>query len=158
MLYELVLLIRPDVSMGQIGDFYKAISTMLESNGGKVEASEYWGFKTLAYPIEKRSKAHYVFLGISSPETYLKEIYHYLKFQSDIMRFLLVRKPEGFVLPTPLFYSPLSEAISGVGPSSPVRSSESASISSVEDDDLGLGLGGENLDADDSVDADLALS
>lgn len=124
MFYEFVAVIRPDVPMSRIGEFYSEVSSLVEKEGGKIEGAEYWGFRTLAYRIEKRGKAHYVFLGISLKESGLRPLEHYLKFQPDLMRFLIVRKPEGFTFPTPLYHSDLKDAISGIGPSSPVRSVE----------------------------------
>jgi small subunit ribosomal protein S6 len=126
MFYELVLLVRPDVSMGQIGELFQSIKTLIQDQQGSIDAAEYWGFRTLAYRIEKRAKAHYVFLVLNTKETSLKPLYHYLKFQRDVMRFLLIKKPDGVTLPTSLYQSDLGDAVAGIGPSSPVVSSAPA--------------------------------
>lgn len=123
MFYDVVLLIRPDIAMGYIGDITDKIKEIVENKSGRVVCSEYWGFRTLSYRVKKKSKAHYVFLGISADSNVLEDLHHYMKFHKDILRFLFVRNEENFSgQNTPLFHSTLSEAISGVGPASLVVS------------------------------------
>lgn len=107
MFYECVLIIRPDVSSKYVIELVQGVQEVIESNGGKVQASEYWGFRTLAYRIQKRAKAHYVCLGIQAPS--LEALQRHLKFHRDLLRFLCIKKPKGLEFPTPLFHSSLAD-------------------------------------------------
>ena len=98
MFYECILLIRPDVSAKHVSEVTRVLQGIIEKDGGQVIATEYWGFKTLAYRIEKRAKAHYVCLGISVES--LTPIYAHLKFHRDILRHLFIKKPKGLTFPT----------------------------------------------------------
>lgn len=114
MLYELVLLFRPDIVLGDLGDSLAALTQLIQKEGGSIEAEEYWGFRALAYRVEKRSKAHYMFLGIKMPSPGLNAIRHYLKFNKGILRFLFVQAPEGFQTPTALYVSSVANAVAGI--------------------------------------------
>ena len=59
--YEFVLIINPDYSMSQVLEVFKRIETEVQGSKGTFSEPEYWGFRTLAYPINKRNKAHYVY-------------------------------------------------------------------------------------------------
>lgn len=107
MFYECVLVIRPDISDKQVGIIAQTIKELVEKEGGSVEGGEYWGFRTLAYRVHKRGKAHYICLGLKLPS--LKALQHHLKFHRDLLRFLILKKPKGLEFPTPLFHSALGE-------------------------------------------------
>ena len=79
----------------------------IEKSGGKVHATEYWGFRSLAYPLAKRAKAHYVCLGMEASS--LEALNHYLKFHKDLLRFLFIKKPKGLEFPTLLLHSSLAD-------------------------------------------------
>jgi small subunit ribosomal protein S6 len=98
MFYECTLLIRPDVSAKHLSEVTRVLQGIIEKNGGKLIATEYWGFKTLAYRIEKRGKAHYVCLGIEVPS--LQPIYDHLEFHVDVLRHLFIKKEDGLTFPT----------------------------------------------------------
>lgn len=106
--YELVLMIRPDTASRQISDIAHAIMKLIQDAHGEIIGSEYWGFRTLAYRVKKRAKAHYVYLAFAAES--LDGIYQYLKFHADVLRFLMLKQDSReIVLPTPLFYSTLQD-------------------------------------------------
>lgn len=98
--YECVLIIRPDVSMRYVKDVIEKTTRVLEEQGGRVEAVEYWGSRILAYKIKKRSRAYYVCLGIATNN--LEPLYEYLKFNTDLLRYACIAQPKGLNFPTPL--------------------------------------------------------
>ena len=107
MFYECILLIRPDVSAKHVSEVLRIIANIIEKEGGQVIATEYWGFKTLAYRIEKRAKAHYVCMGISAQS--LEPVYAHLKFHRDVLRHLFIKRPKGLNFPTVQMQSSLSD-------------------------------------------------
>lgn len=105
--YECILIIRPDVSVRQVSSVIESVQEVLEKSGGSFHEGEYWGFRTLAYRILKRAKAHYVCLGISAPK--LEDLQRHLKFHRDVLRFVLIHRPKGLKFPTPLFQTSLTD-------------------------------------------------
>lgn len=113
MIYELVLLFRPDVSMADLGATLKDLSALIKKDGGAIDVEEYWGFRTLAYRVEKRSKAHYFFMGIRIAPDKLDVIRHYLKFHKGLLRFLLTKALKEITSPSLLYFSSVANALSG---------------------------------------------
>lgn len=107
MFYECVLMVRPDVATTVLSDMVKEIQQLVEKEGGSLLASEYWGFRTLCYRIEKRGKSHYICLGLQMP--CLKELTRHLRFHRDLLRFCFFKRPEGLEFPTSLFQAHLGD-------------------------------------------------
>ena len=66
-LYEHIFMARQDVTSQQVEamvDTYKAI---IEQNGGKVDKTEMWGIKSLAYRIKKNRNAHFTMFNLDAP-------------------------------------------------------------------------------------------
>lgn len=66
-LYEHVFLARQDVTSQQVETMVETYKSVIEQNGGKVEKTEMWGVKSLAYRIRKNRKAHFTLLNIDAP-------------------------------------------------------------------------------------------
>ena len=90
-LYEHVILSRPDISSGQVDEMVDKLSRRVESLGGKVGRTEYWGLRNLAYRINKNRKAHYSLVQIDAPADALKEIERQHRIDEDVLRYLTIR-------------------------------------------------------------------
>ena len=93
-LYEHVFLARQDVSAQQVEALAEQFKGVIESLGGKVEKTEYWGVKSVAYRIKKNRKAHFTLLNIDAPSAALTELERQEGLNEDILRFLTVRVDE----------------------------------------------------------------
>ncbi len=93
-LYEHVFLVRQDVSNTQVETMTKEYTEILEANGGKVAAQEYWGIKPLAYKIKKNRKAHYSMLNIDAPHAAVAEMERQMGISTDVLRFLTLKVDE----------------------------------------------------------------
>lgn len=69
-------------------DQYKGV---IESNGGKVEKTEMWGVKSLAYRIKKNRKAHFAMFNLDAPPAAVAEMERQMRINEDILRFMTVR-------------------------------------------------------------------
>ena len=112
MLYEIVILIRPDIAMSHIKEDMRKLQAVVQEKGGKVVWSEYCGFRSLAYRIEKRRKSHYVLFHIEASAPVLDDLSYYLKFNRDVIRFFIVKIEEAIKRPTSLFNGLLFEEFS----------------------------------------------
>ncbi|MDJ1156961.1 30S ribosomal protein S6 [Chelatococcus sp. SYSU_G07232] len=93
-LYEHVFLARQDVTSQQVDALVEQYKGVIEANGGKVEKTEYWGVKSLAYRIKKNRKAHFTLLNIDAPHPAVAEMERQMRINEDVLRFLTVRVEE----------------------------------------------------------------
>ena len=93
-LYEHVMIARQDLSGTQAEGLIEHFGTILADNGGKVEMSEYWGIKTMAYKINKNRKGHYAFLRTDAPATAVQEMERLMRLHDDVMRVLTIKVDE----------------------------------------------------------------
>lgn len=92
--YEHVFLARQDVSNQQVETMMKDYQTVIESGGGKIPKSEYWGVKPLAYKIKKSRKAHYAMFNIDAPPAAVFEMERQMRISADVLRFITIRVDE----------------------------------------------------------------
>jgi len=90
-LYEHTFLARQDISSQQVEALTAQFKSVIESFGGKVEKSEYWGVRSLAYRIKKNRKAHFSLLNIDAPPPALSEMERQMSINEDIIRCMTVR-------------------------------------------------------------------
>ena len=93
-LYETVFVTRQDLSEKQTKDLTEEMNKIIETNGGKVVNSEYWGLRTLAYQIKNNKKGHYTLFHIDGEPKAKDELERQLRQHDDILRFLSVRIDE----------------------------------------------------------------
>lgn len=89
--YEITVILRPELSKKQIEDEKNEIVSILEAKGGKTSRHEYWGLRTLAYPIEKNNRAHYIFFNAETDGDSLREAERKMRINTKVMRYLSVK-------------------------------------------------------------------
>lgn len=92
--YENVFIARQDISTQQVDALTEKFTKIISDNGGKVQSSEYWGLRTLAYRIKKNKKGHYVMLNIEAGGDIVQELERTMRIEEDIIRFLTTRVDE----------------------------------------------------------------
>jgi small subunit ribosomal protein S6 len=90
-LYEHIFLARQDVTAQQVETMADQFKGVIESNGGKVQKTEMWGVKSLAYRIKKNRKAHFTMFNIDAPPAAVTEMERQMRINEDILRILTVR-------------------------------------------------------------------
>ena len=90
-LYEHIFLARQDISGQQVDALIEQYKGVIEAGGGKVEKTESWGLKSLAYRIRKNRKAHYVLFNLDSPAPAVAEMERQMRINEDVLRFLTVK-------------------------------------------------------------------
>jgi small subunit ribosomal protein S6 len=93
-LYEHVFLARQDVSGQRVDELVEQFKGILETGGGSVGKSEYWGLKSLTFRINKNRKAHYTLMNIDAPHAAVAEMERQMGINEDVLRFLTVRVEE----------------------------------------------------------------
>ena len=90
-LYEHVFIARQDLSNAQAEGLIEHFGQVLSDNGGKVEGTEYWGLRTMAYKINKNRKGHYGFMKSDSPSAAVQEMERLMRIHEDIMRVMTIK-------------------------------------------------------------------
>ena len=90
-LYEHVFIARQDLSNAQAEALIEHFGQVLADNGGKVEGTEYWGLRTMAYKINKNRKGHYAFMKSDSPSAAVHEMERLMRIHEDIMRVMTIK-------------------------------------------------------------------
>lgn len=90
--YELALVIDPDITSENQKKLLTKIKKIVEELKGKLEKENSWGGKDFAYPIKKKTRGFYFLLALKMPESGPKQLEEKLKFEDEILRYLLVRK------------------------------------------------------------------
>lgn len=93
-LYEHVFLARQDASTQQVDDLTNQFKAIVESAGGKVAKTEYWGVKSLAYRMNKNRKAHFTLMNLDAPASAISEIERQERLSEDVLRYLTIRVDE----------------------------------------------------------------
>jgi small subunit ribosomal protein S6 len=84
--YELVYIVRQDLSVAEVNSLTDSFASVLSKNGGRVASKEYWGLRPLAYIIKKNVRGHYVLLNLDSPYQAVKELERIMGFNENILR------------------------------------------------------------------------
>ena len=101
-LYEVVFIIRQDVSSADIDKIIEEFSKIVTDFKGKIHKTEYWGIRPLAYEINNNKKGHYYFIGIEANNDALKEMNRKLSLSESIIRSSIIRAEEISTKPSPI--------------------------------------------------------
>ena len=71
--YEIMYVVKP-VEEQRLESVVNKFNTLIEDNGGKVEKTDYWGKKRLAYEIQDFNEGLYVLVTFSAEPAAVKEL------------------------------------------------------------------------------------
>lgn len=94
-LYECPFVLRQDIATSEIKKVVDKLRTVIEQNNGKVLKEEYWGLRTLAYPIKKSKKGHYIMLVFELVgNKAIQELKRVISLSDDIVRDIIIKIKE----------------------------------------------------------------
>lgn len=135
-LYECIVIARQDLSQSQVDAITENCVRIITESKGKVEKQEYCGLRTLAYPIRKNKKGHYVLMNVTSDSAAVKEVERQLRLNEDVLRYLTIAVEEHDAEPSALLkssrrdgrreYSSYDRDEEGAGEGTPSTENESA--------------------------------
>lgn len=99
--YEILLIIHPDQS-DQVNAMVERYTAQIKQSGGQVHRLEDWGRRTLAYPIQKLHKAHYILLNIECSGEALTELEEAIRYNDAIIRKLVLNKKAAVTTESPI--------------------------------------------------------
>jgi small subunit ribosomal protein S6 len=92
--YELVYVVSPVATDEQVSELHTQIEGVVQRMGGRIEKTENWGRRRLAYEIGHQKEGTYVLEVITGSGDLMKEIDRRLKVIDYVIRHLIVRVDE----------------------------------------------------------------
>jgi small subunit ribosomal protein S6 len=92
--YELVYVVSPEATDEQVADLHTQVEAIVQRIGGRIEKTDNWGRRKLAYEIGRHKEGTYVLETISGGGELMKEIDRRLKVSDLVIRHLVVRVDE----------------------------------------------------------------
>jgi small subunit ribosomal protein S6 len=93
-LYDIVVLVTPDVSEEEAAKIAVDYKKILTDGGAEIVKDEPWGRRRLAFPILRKKEAYYYYVQASSEPPAVAELERRLKLSDQILRHLAVRADE----------------------------------------------------------------
>jgi small subunit ribosomal protein S6 len=92
--YEVLYIVRADLDDEKVQDAVKRVNTLIERSGGSVERTNLWGKRKLAYEVKHQKEGSYVLQDFQFEPNRVPELEAALKITEEVLRHLIVRKPE----------------------------------------------------------------
>jgi small subunit ribosomal protein S6 len=94
-LYDLIFIARPATPEDEIKKVEHTVEHACTEKGGKIEKSEHWGTRKLAYRVAKHREGIYVYYQIrTSHGELISELERRLKVQDSVIKYLTIRLDE----------------------------------------------------------------
>ena len=93
--YDLIFILRPDTPETEIDKVIATIEHAAAEKGGKIEKTEKWGRKRMAYRVARLREGFYVYMVVKSDHgEVVKELERRLKVSDPVIKYLTVRLDE----------------------------------------------------------------
>jgi small subunit ribosomal protein S6 len=93
--YDLIFICRPDTPESDIDKVIATLEHTASEKGAKIEKTEKWGRKRMAYRVQRLREGFYVYMVVhSSQGEVVKELERRLKVADPVMKYLTVRVDE----------------------------------------------------------------
>ena len=92
--YELVYILPPETTEDQAGELHQQIDGVVSRMSGRIDRTENWGRKRLAYEIAHNKEGVYVLEVITGSGELMKELDRRLRVIDQVVRHMIVRVDE----------------------------------------------------------------
>lgn len=92
--YEELYIAKPDATEEEIDALNGQLEAVIKQSGGKLDKSDKWGVRKLAYRVKKQAEGFYVLLFFHASAQTVKEIERRLRVSDLVLKFLTVRMDE----------------------------------------------------------------
>src|SRR5271168_2650009 len=93
--YDLIFICRPDTPEPDIDKIIATLEHAATEKGGRIEKTDKWGRKRMAYPVHRLREGFYIFMDVrSSHGEVVKELERRLKVSDAVIKYLTVRIDE----------------------------------------------------------------
>jgi small subunit ribosomal protein S6 len=93
--YDLIFICRPDTPEPDIEKIITTLTHVANEKGARIDKTEKWGRKRMAYRVHKLREGFYVYMTVhSSQGEVVKELERRLKVSDPVIKYLTVRLDE----------------------------------------------------------------
>jgi small subunit ribosomal protein S6 len=92
--YEIVYIVKPDVSEEDLDKLISQMESLITNNGGAIQKTEKWGRRRLAYQVRRQREGQYVITTTDCEPPALREFERVLKVSEPVIKFQTVRIDE----------------------------------------------------------------
>ena len=89
--YETIMIINSNLEEATIRATIEKFESLINANG-KVESTEEWGKKKLAYPIKKQAEGYYVLVNFTSNPEFIDELSRIYNITDEVIKHIVVKK------------------------------------------------------------------
>ena len=90
--YEMLYVCDPTLNEEQQGALSERIQRHIEAGGGKIDSTDDWGIRRLAFTVKRLNEGHYVLLNFTSDPEHVNTLTKQVRLLQGIVRFVVVRK------------------------------------------------------------------
>jgi small subunit ribosomal protein S6 len=113
--YEILYIVRPDLEDDKVQDVVKRVNSLISRSGGTAEQTSLWGKRKLAYEVKHQREGSYVLQDFKIDPGRVPELEAALKITEEVLRHLIVRKPEKTAPTTSVAPPPAEVSLEPVG-------------------------------------------
>ena len=92
--YETIYNLKHEVPEDIVRTLNEKVDGIIGRYEGHILIRDDWGKRKLAYPIQKNSKGHYLYVNYLGPSDLVLEVERNLRFEENLLRFLTVKLSE----------------------------------------------------------------
>ncbi len=90
--YEMMVILNPEIDERTVAPALEKLLNVVSANGGSVDATDIWGKRRLAYPIEKHSEGIYAVIDMTTTPQIAEELTRQLTLNESVLRTKLLRR------------------------------------------------------------------
>lgn len=98
--YELMVIIKPDMTQKQTEGELKKVREFISSQQGEIFHEDLWGMRAFAYKMKKYDSGYYAIFYFNGDPQGNREIERSLRLENGIFRFLTVSLPDDYEIKT----------------------------------------------------------
>jgi small subunit ribosomal protein S6 len=89
--YEIMIILDPNIEERTVQPSLEPFLKVVTDGGGKVEKTDIWGKRRLAYPIEKKPEGYYAVVDLTAEPSVVLEMDRQLNLNEAILRTKVTR-------------------------------------------------------------------
>ena len=100
--YESVIIVKPQLSDGEVGEFVTKTKELITKNGGEVTSEEKLGRRRFTHDVNHVRDGFYLYLKFKAEPKFVKVLEDALKLNEKVLRSMTMLATEVKVKPTPV--------------------------------------------------------
>ena len=100
--YESVIIVKPQLSDGEVGEFVNKAKAFITGKGGEVTSEEKLGRRKFTHEVNHVRDGFYLYLKFKAEPMVIKELENALKLNDQVLRSMTMLATEVKVKPAPI--------------------------------------------------------